>query len=55
MLRSNHKKLCIVYRNCYIIENTDFIIAYNKYKRRDYDFCQAAKGKGVKVIELGYE
>lgn len=48
-----YKKLCIVYRNRYLIENTDFIIAYNKYKHRAYEFCQAAKAKGVKVIELG--
>jgi hypothetical protein len=48
-----YKKLCLVYRNRYIIENTDFIIAYNKYKGKANEFCQAAKRKGVKVIELG--
>ena len=47
-----YKKLCIVYRNRYIIENTDFIIAYNKYEGRAYEFCQSAIAKGVKVIEL---
>ena len=46
------KRLCIVYRNRYIIENTDFIIAYNEYKGKAYNFCKAAKGNGVKVIEL---
>lgn len=47
-----YKKLCIVYRNRYIIENTNFIIAYNKRKGRAYEFCKSAKAKGVKVIEL---
>ena len=50
-----YKKLGIVYRNRYIIENTDFIIAYNRYEGRAYEFCKAAKGKGVTVIELGEE
>ena len=48
-----YKKLCIVYRNRYIIENTDFIIAYNKKHGKAYEFCKQAKAKGVKVIELG--
>ena len=47
-----YKKLCIVYRNRYIIANTDYIIAYNGYKGRAYEFCKAARNKGVKVIEL---
>lgn len=47
-----YKRLCIVYRNRYIIENTNFIIAYNKREGKAYEFCKAAKGKGVKVIEL---
>ena len=47
-----YKRLSIVYRNQYIIENTDFIIAYNKYKSRAYEFCEKAKNRGVKVIEL---
>ena len=47
-----YKKLCIVYRNRYIIENTNFIIAYNNHEGKAYEFCKAAKGKGVKVIEL---
>lgn len=52
---SGYKKLGIVYRNRYIIENTDFIIAYNRYEGKAYEFCKQAKGKGVKVIELGRE
>ena len=47
-----YKRLSIVYRNQYIIENTDFIIAYNKYKYRAHKFCEKAKNKGVKVVEL---
>ena len=50
-----YKKLCIVYRNRYIIENTYFIIAYNKYKGRAYEFCKQAKNKGVKIIELAHQ
>lgn len=49
---TGYKRLSIVYRNQYIIENTDFIISYNKYKYRAYKFCQKAKNKGVKIIEL---
>ena len=47
-----YKKLSIVYRNRYIIENTNFIIAYNEYHGKAYEFCKQAKGKGVTVIEL---
>ena len=39
-----YKKLCVVYRNRYIIENTDFIIAYNKYKGKAYQFCHQICG-----------
>jgi uncharacterized phage-like protein YoqJ len=49
---TGYRRLSIVYRNRYIIEHTDFIIAYNKYEGRAYEFCEAAKGKGVKIIEL---
>lgn len=52
---TGYRRLCIVYRNRYIIENTDFIIAYNRRQGRAYEFCKAAKGKGVKVIELAEE
>ena len=50
---TGYRRLCIVYRNRYIIENTDFIIAYNEYHGKAYEFCK--QGKGVKVIELGKE
>lgn len=49
---SGYKKLGIVYRNRYIIENTDFIIAYNQYHGKAYEFCKQAKNKGVTVIEF---
>lgn len=49
---TGYKRLNIVYRNRYIIENTDFIIAYNRYQNKAYEFCKKAKNKGVKVIEL---
>lgn len=47
-----YRKLSIVYRNRYIIENTDFIIAYNQRQGRAYEFCKQARNKGVNVIEL---
>ena len=47
-----YKRLSIVYRNRFIIENTDFIIAYNEYQGRAYEFCKKARNKGVKIIEL---
>ncbi len=47
-----YKKLCLVYRNRYIAENADFIISYNKYKGKAYEFCKIAKRRGAKVIEL---
>ena len=47
-----YKRLGTVYRNRYIIENTDFIISYNKREGKAYEFCKSAKAKGVKVIEL---
>ncbi len=47
-----YKRWCIVHRNRYIIQNTDFIIAYNEYKGRAYKFCKQAKNKGLTIIEL---
>ncbi len=47
-----YKRWCIVHRNNYIIENTDFIIGYNKYEGRAYQFIKKAKNKGVQIIEL---
>ncbi|MBO6289262.1 MAG: hypothetical protein J6N45_02935 [Alphaproteobacteria bacterium] len=47
-----YKRWCIVHRNRYIIQNTDFIIAYNEYKGRAYELCKQAKNKGLTIIEL---
>ena len=47
-----YKRWCIVHRNNWIIENTDFIIAYNRFEGRAFDVCKRAKNKGVQVIEL---
>ena len=52
---TGYKKLGIVYRNRYIIEHTDFIIAYNRWHGKAYDFCKQAESKRVKVIELAKE
>lgn len=47
-----YKRWCIVHRNNWIIENTDFIIAYNRFGGRAFEVCKRAKNKGVQVIEL---
>ncbi len=47
-----YKRWCIVHRNNWIIENTDFIIAYNQLEGRAFEVCKRAKNKGVTVIEL---
>ena len=47
-----YKRWCIVRRNEWIIESTDFIIAYNFLKGRAFKFCQKAERKGVTVIDL---
>lgn len=47
-----YKRWCIVHRNNWIAENTDFLICYNKYEGRAFPFCRKAKNRGVKVIEL---
>lgn len=47
-----YKRLCIVHRNNWIIENTNFIIAYNQLEGRAFEVCKRAKNKGVTVIEL---
>lgn len=47
-----YKRWCIVHRNNWIIENTDFIIAYNRFEGRAFEVCKRAKNKGVQVIEL---
>lgn len=52
---TGYKRLCIVYRNRYIIEHTNFIIAFNPLHGRAYKFCKQAESKRVKVIELAKE
>ncbi|MBQ7660069.1 MAG: hypothetical protein IJS26_04980 [Alphaproteobacteria bacterium] len=47
-----YKRLGIVYRNRYIIEHADFIVAYNERHGRAFEFCKRAENKGVRVIEL---
>ena len=47
-----YKRWCIVHRNNFIIKNTNFIIAYNEYKGRAYEFCKKAKNMGVTIFEL---
>lgn len=46
------KRWCISKRNNWIADNTDFVIAYNRYHGRAYGFCQRAKRHGATVIEL---
>jgi len=47
-----YKRWSISNRNEWIIENTDYIIAYNQYEGRAYKFCQKAIKKGKTVIEI---
>ncbi len=47
-----YKRWCIVHRNNWIIENTDFIIAYNRFEGRAFEVCKRARNKGVQIIEL---
>ena len=47
-----YKRMCIVYRNRYITENADFIIAYNERQGKAYEFCKRALAKGCILIEL---
>ena len=49
---TENKRWCIVHRNNWIVDNTDFVIAYNHYHGRAFKFCESADRKGVKVIEL---
>ena len=49
---AENKRWCIVHRNNWIVDNTDFVIAYNRYHGRAFKFCESADRKGVKVIEL---
>lgn len=50
--QQGYRRLTIVYRNRWIVENTDYIIGYNRYQGRAYEFIKQAKSKGVEVIEL---
>lgn len=47
-----YKRWCIVHRNNWIIENTDFIIAYNRFEGRAFEVCKRARNKGIQIIEL---
>ena len=47
------KRWSISRRNEWIIEQTDYIIACNQYQGRAYNYCEKAKRKGKKVIEIG--
>ena len=46
------RKFGIIYRNRYIINHADFIIAYNRQHGRAHKYCKQAENKGVTVIEL---
>ena len=48
-----YKRWGIAKRNEWIIEQTDYIIACNQYQGRAYNYCEKAKRKGKKVIEIG--
>ena len=43
----------IAKRNDWIIDQTDYVIAYNEYQGRAYKYCQKAKRKGKIIIGLG--
>ncbi|MBR4330041.1 MAG: hypothetical protein IKP71_09320 [Candidatus Riflebacteria bacterium] len=43
----------IAKRNDWIIDQTDYVIAYNEYQGRAYNYCKKAKRKGKIIIELG--
>ena len=45
----------IAKRNEWIIDETDYVIAYNRYQGRAYKYCQKAIRKGKIVIELAKE
>ena len=48
-----YKRWSISYRNEWIIDQSDFIIGYNRYEGRAYKYCKKAKNKGKCIIELG--
>ena len=43
----------IAKRNDWIIDQTDYVIAYNEYQGRAYNYCKKAKRKGKIIIGLG--
>ena len=43
----------IAKRNEWIIDQTDYVIAYNEYQGRAYNYCKKAKRKGKIIIGLG--
>lgn len=47
-----YKRWCIVHRNNWMIEHSDYIISYNKRKGRAFSFCKKAQNKGKTIIEL---
>ncbi len=47
-----YKRWGIVHRNNYIVDNANIIIAFNATQGRAFNFCQKARRKGVKIIEL---
>ena len=48
-----YKRWGIAKRNEWIIEQTNYIIACNQYQGRAYNYCEKAKRKGKKIIEIG--
>ena len=43
----HNKRWCIVYRNNWIIENSDFIIAYSQYEGRAFKYVKRQKIKAL--------
>ncbi len=48
-----YKRWSIAKRNDWIIDQTDYVIAYNEYQGRAYNYCKKAKRKGKIIIGLG--
>lgn len=48
-----YKAWSIAKRNEWIIEQTDYVVAYNEYRGRAYNYCKKAKRKGKIIIGLG--
>ena len=54
-VEKSNKRWSIAKRNEWIIDEADFIIACNYYQGRAFNYCQKAKRKGKRVIEIGNE